>query len=73
MLLLEIIRDEDAVRVTDLETHWTTYIAAENDEFLKDSLDGTDGLITIIACKKDLHRERILAAFPKNNTIIINS
>lgn len=73
MLLLEIIRNEDAARVTDLETHWTTYIAAEDDEFLKDSWDEIDGLITIIACKKDLHKVRILAAFPKNNTIIINS
>ena len=65
MILLEILHKEKAIRATDLETHWTTYIAAREDEFLfDDPYQGIEGMITITAGKSRTAK-RILAAFPK--------
>ena len=77
MILLEILQGEKAVRATDLETHWTTYVAAGDDEFLMDELDGEiGGMITVTAHKQaagGYYKKRILAAFPKSCTIVIYS
>ncbi len=76
MLLLEILKAERAARATDLETHWTTYITPNEDEFIKDDLDGIEGMITLTAAKQTpagFYKCRMLAAFPKNSTIIITS
>lgn len=74
MILLEILKAERAARATDLETHWTTYIAPKEDEFIRDDLDGIDGMITLTAVKQaagGCYKYRMLAAFPKNSTIVI--
>ena len=77
MILLEILQGERAIRATDLETHWTTYVAAEKNEFLMDELDGEiGGMITVTANRQSgggNYKKRILAAFPKSCTIVIYS
>lgn len=72
MILLQIIEHGNGVRVTDLETHWTTYFGINDGEVMK--IDQTEnGRITVNAhyMSGKFSKFRFIASFPSEITIVI--
>lgn len=71
MLHLEMLRHDRAVRITDMTTHWTKYIRANDREKL--TVDTESGRIIVYASKlqaEAIVTMRLLASLPSCETVI---
>lgn len=74
MFHIEILRHDNAVRVTDTETHWTRYFRAEKDKGCYIGIDDDNpNFLRIVSRKYSsgiLVETDMVAAFPLNMTFI---